>query len=166
MSVQTLFDYERNGPPTIQPRLLPTAWQPASSAASATLANVNLETLNGDVYKSNTTSVVDVGTFLPGGAVTTITLPSSATFLNNNWSVALLPLLPAGALDGTGPWANVTGPSTFQCASGVGAGNVTSYQFIYIATGVVQAPVAAPPPPAPLELTYGTLEKKGPLWSQ
>lgn len=158
MSVQTLFDFRRNGPPVIQPSLLPRPWQPASSAEDLATANIDVREINGQLYKTKATTVTGAGTLPLGGATLTVTLADGFTFNNSDWSVCLMP---AVQMISDGPWAKVTGPNTFQCSSGAAPDVLTSYLFSYTATGIVTDPVAAKQ-----TLDYGPVTKKGPQWSQ
>jgi hypothetical protein len=158
MSVQTLFDYRRNGPPVIQKSLLPRYWWPKSFADELATANVNVREINGKIYKTKASIVTGAATFPGGGAPLTVTLADGFTFNNSDWSVGIMPAM---QMTSDGPWAKVTGPNTFQCGSGAASSDLPSYLFSYTATGIVTDPVAAKQ-----TLDYGPVTKKGPLWYQ
>lgn len=159
MSVQTLFDYRRNGPPVILPRLLPAEWQPASSVDTLVIENVNVREINSKIYKTKATTVTGSDTFPAGGASTVVTLADGFEFGNFDWSIAIMP---NEQMVSDGPWAIVTANNSFACGSGAAAGDTNTYAFAYTATGIVTEAAAAESAP----LDYGPVTKRGPLWSQ
>jgi hypothetical protein len=135
MSAQTLFR-RQSGDFLLDPEFLPGIGAPALSATNAFFNNLNVSTLNTrPVGTYNAFS--GKGVFAAGGVASSFTLPAS--FFNSDWAIIVTREGPYTAPGSTVAWAKVSGPNSFDAASGAAVDDNTLYEFTYIAVGLPSA---------------------------